>query len=190
MWKEYFKKHAKRKPRKLLVIAVSFCKKRENALDLGSGTLIESKFLIRKGFKKVIAIDSSRDAKVYSKNLSKKIEFKNISFQKYNFPKETFDFINAQYALPFYRKKNFNSFMDKVKNSLKPGGIFVGQFFGNKDGWNDGRQNLVFHTKKQALHFLSSMEILKFIENEKDGETASGKMRHWHVFHFIVRKKK
>jgi hypothetical protein len=32
-------------------------------------------------------------------------------------------------------------------------------------------------------------EIIEFIEEEKEGSTAAGTNKHWHVFHFIVRKK-
>lgn len=190
MWSEYFKKHAKRKPRELLVRAVSFCEHKENALDLGAGTLIESKFLTKKGFKKVVAIDSALEAKIFAKNFkNKKFHFKNISFREFDFPKKKFDLINAQFALPFYGKRGFNSFIKKVRGSLKPKGVFVGQFFGVNDSWNNSNYNLAFHTKKQALDLLFGLKILEFIEEEKEGKTASGNKKHWHVFHFIVQKK-
>lgn len=179
-----------RKPRELLVLAVSFCKNKENALDLGAGTLIESKFLVKKGFKHVLATDSSPEVKIFAKKLkNKKFKFKNISFHKYNFPKNTFNLINAQYALPFYGKRGFKSFIKKITGSLAPKGIFVGQFFGARDSWNNSKSNLAFHTKKQALDLLSGLKILEFIEEEKDGKDASGEQKHWHVFHFIVQEK-
>lgn len=189
-WKQYFKKHTKRKPREQLVRAISFCKNKETALDLGAGTLIESRFLIKKGFKYIVAIDNAPEVKKFAKNFkNKKLGFKNISFQKYTFPKKTFDLINAQFSLPFFGKKNFNSFMKKIAGSLKPKGVFVGQFFGKKDSWNDGRPELIFHTKKQVLSLLSDLKILEFIEKDGDGKTASGKLKHWHIFHVIAQKK-
>ena len=188
-WKEYFKKHIKRKPREQLVRAISFCKNKENALDLGAGTLIESKFLIKKGFKKVIAIDSAPEVEIFAKNFkNKKFIYHDISFQEYDFPKNTFDLINAQFALPFYGKKGFNTFIKKIKNSLKTEGVFVGQFFGEKDSWKKERPEIIFHTKKQALNLLSGFKILEFIEEEKNGKTAAGNPKHWHIFHFIAKK--
>lgn len=190
MWKEYFKKHKNRKPREQLIKAVSFSKNKENALDLGAGTLIESKYLIKKGFKNVLAIDSAPETKIFAKNFkNKKFKYKNISFQDYDFSKNTFDLVNAQYAVPFYGKKGFNSFIKNIIKSLKPKGIFVGQFFGNKDSWKIDKKEIVFHTRKQVLNLLSSCKILEFTEEERDGETASGHKKHWHVFHFIVEKK-
>lgn len=189
-WEQYFKKHAKRKPRKQLIRAISFCKNKENALDLGAGTLIESRFLIKKAFKNVVAVDSAPNAKIFAKSLkNKKFKFKNISFQEYNFPKNTFDLINAQFALPFYGKKGFNNFIKKIIGSLKPKGVFVGQFFGRKDSWNGRKLELVFHTRQQVINLLSGMKILEFTEEEKDGKTASENLKHWHIFHFIAQKK-
>ncbi len=189
MWKSYFKKHKKRKTRELLVQAVSFSKNKENALDLGAGTLIESKYLIKKGFKNVLAIDSAPETKLFARNFkNKKFSYKNIPFLEYDFPKNTFDLVNAQYALPFYGKKEFNSFIKNITKSLKSKGIFVGQFFGNKDSWKIDRKEIVFHTRKQAMSLLSDFKILEFIEEEKEGNTASGKPKHWHVFNFIVEK--
>ncbi len=187
-WKKYFKKRAKRKPKEQLVRAISFCVSKENALDLGSGTMIESKFLARKGFE-VVAIDNSLDVKKYTKNISKKIKFKNISFQEYDYPKNTFDLINAQFSLPFHGKKNFDYFIRKIINSLKPKGIFVGQFFGINDSWNDKKSKLAFHTRQKATKLLGSLDIIEFIEKQGDGKTASGNLKHWHVFHFIAQKR-
>jgi len=195
MWKEYFKKHKKRKPREQLVRAVSFCLNKDKALDLGAGTLIESKFLIKKGFKNVVVIDNAPEVKTYVKNFNnKKLHFKNVSFQEYDFSKNTFDLINSQFSLHFYGEKGFRSFIKSIRSSLKPGGIFVGQFLGVKDSWNEKKKskipkaNSVFHTKKQALSLLSGMKILEFIEEDKDGKTALGIPKHWHVFYFIAQK--
>ncbi len=189
-WKQYFKKQKNRKVREQLIRAVSYCKNKENALDLGAGNLIESKFLIKKEFKNVVAIDNAPEVQTFAKNFkNKKLQFKNISFREYDFPKKNFDLINAQFALPFYGKKEFNKFIKKIKSSLKPKGIFVGQFFGKKDSWNDKKSNLIFHTKQQALNLLSPLKILEFIEEEKDGKTALGELKHWHIFHFIAQKK-
>lgn len=196
MWKKYFKKHLKRKPRRQLVRAFSFCTNKENALDLGAGTLIESKFLIKKGFKNVVAVDNAPEVKKFVKDFNnKKLIYKNISFQEYNFPKNTFDLVNSQFLLHLHGKKGFNTFIKKIKNSLKPNGIFVAQFLGTKDSWKSNPESAtlgasyVFHTKKQALDLLSGLKILEFIEEDKDGETVLGVKKHWHIFYFIAQKK-
>jgi len=79
-WKTYFKKHEKRKPREQTVRAISYCKNKRTALDLGSGNFIESKFLARI-FKHVVAVDGSADTNLYNKKLSTNIEFLNQPFK-------------------------------------------------------------------------------------------------------------
>lgn len=189
-WKNYFKKHLNRETRKQLVKAVHYCVGKHKALDLGSGTFIESKFLLSSGFNTVVAIDNSKESKELAASFSdRKLNFKNISFQEYDFPLNTFDLINAQFSLPFYGKEKFKIFIKKVITSLKSNGIFVGQFFGNKDSWNTSESHLIFHTKEEVLSLLSGFEILEFTEEEKEGLTADQNLKHWHIFHFIAKVK-
>ena len=101
---------------------------------------------------------------------------------------EKYDLISAQYALPFYGPKGFEEFIAKLISSLKVGGVFVGQFFGNRDGWNTPETNLAFQTREEAETLLRDLKIEGFTEEEKDGKTASGENKHWHVFHFIASK--
>ncbi|MCC7436682.1 class I SAM-dependent methyltransferase [Candidatus Nomurabacteria bacterium] len=189
-WKTYFEKHAKRKPREQLVRAVSYCSNKENALDLGAGTLIEAAFLLENGFSHVTAVDSSPESLEFAKHFdSERFKLETIKFDEFKLEPNTYDLVNAQYALPFYGKQNFESFIENIKKSLKIGGVFVGQFFGNRDDWNTKDKNLAFQTKEEVQNFLSDMEVIEFQEEEKEGNTASGNTKHWHLFHFIIRKK-
>lgn len=188
-WKNYYKKHASRKTREQVVRAVALCLVKDHALDLGAGTLIESKFLLKSGFKKVTAVDNSLETKAFAKKFDpKKFSLRISDFRDFNFSKNKYNFINAQYALPFYGPKNFKNFMKKIKDSLKSGGIFTGQLFGINDEWNVQGKEMAFQTKDQALKLLSGLKIIEFKEEEKDGKTASGISKHWHIFHFIAEK--
>lgn len=188
-WDTYYKKHGNRKPRIELVRAIDFCKSKENALDLGSGTFIESLYLLENGFKQVTAVDNSLNAKEFANHInSEKLKFENIPFDQFIFEKEKYDLINAQYALPFYGKENFEQFFDDIKSSLKVGGIFAGQFFGDRDEWNTKNTKMAFQTKEEVEELLKDLEIIEFQEEEKDGTTAAGNQKHWHVFHVIAKK--
>lgn len=99
-----------------------------------------------------------------------------------------FDLISALYALPFYGPKGFGDFIAELVSSLKTGGVFVGQFFGEGDGWNTPDSKLVFQTKDDAEALLKDLDVKEFVEEEKDGTTAAGEAKHWHVFHFIATK--
>ena len=188
-WDTYYKKHSVRQPKPQLLRAITFCMSKDNALDIGAGTLVESKALIEAGFKKVIAIDNSPEAKVFAELLDNTVlDFRTTSFQEFEFPEYSFDLINAQFALPFYGRDGFDIFMKKISDSLGSGGIFVGQLFGVRDAWNAPESSMVFQTKEEALGFFADFEVLEFIEEEKEAPTAAGSLKHWHIFNFIVRK--
>ena len=49
---------------------------------------------------------------------------------------------------------------------------------------------MVFLTKQQVLNlFKESFEIIYFYELEKDGKTALGQTKHWHIYNIIAKKK-
>ena len=49
---------------------------------------------------------------------------------------------------------------------------------------------MVFLSKEQVLElFKNSFEIIEFNEVEKDGKTGLGKMKHWHIYNVIAKKK-
>jgi len=76
-----------------------------------------------------------------------------------------------------------------MKRSLALGGIFAGQLFGTQDEWNTPQRDMTFHSKEEVLKSLSGMEVLHFVEANKEGSLANGLPKHWHVFHIIARKK-
>ena len=45
---------------------------------------------------------------------------------------------------------------------------------------------MVFLTKEQVLELF---EIIEFKEIEKDDKTGLGKIKHWHIYNVIAKKK-
>ncbi len=186
-WLEYYEITKNKPPSKLLVKALSYVNNRGKAIDIGAGALKDAKYLLGEGFN-VTAMDSSElMAREAEKIVSEKFHYFVSSFADFNFPEEEFDIASAMYALPFNAPKDFTAVFSNIKNSLKNGGIFCGQLFGNKDGWNDQKEK-TFHTKEQAKKLLEGMEVLLFEEEENDSTTANGTPKHWHIFHVIARK--
>lgn len=189
IWKEYVEKTEDKPPRPLLVEALRYVDEKENALDLGAGALNDSKHLIEIGFKNVVAVDMDNA----SSEKAKEISFGGFSFVQsryvdFAFPEEKYDLVNAQYALPFNPPDTFNEVLEKIIQSLKKGGVFVGQFFGDRDSWNVRESGKTFHTLDEAKKMLSNLRMVEFREEEMDGKTARGTPKHWHVFHFIAIK--
>ena len=188
-WEEYVEKTKGAKPRPLLVRAVSLVQEKNDALDLGSGALNDVKYLVSQDFKHVTAVDSKPIASEIVKNFPLEIVSYVInSFEEFEFEENKYDLINAQYALPFNPKESFNRVIESIKNSLKPGGVFTGQFFGDRDEWNTKESDMTFVSKEKAENLLSGLKVIEFTEEDREGNTAAGKMKHWHVFHFIAVK--
>ena len=48
---------------------------------------------------------------------------------------------------------------------------------------------MVFLSKEQVLNLFDEFEIIDLQENERDVKTALGKIKHWHTFDVIAKKK-
>ncbi len=188
-WVTYFNQTKDRKPRPLLVEAIEYVNNRNEALDLGSGAFNDVRFLVSECFQHITAVDHKPLAQDIISNFPKDIvDYVICDFIDFNFGKNKFDLINAQYSLPFNQSGDLVKIITSIEESLITGGIFTGQFFGTKDEWNVENSKMNFLTKVEAENLLSKFKIIKFIEEESDAATAAGKMKHWHIFHFIVKK--
>ncbi|CAN5643867.1 class I SAM-dependent methyltransferase [soil metagenome] len=188
-WKEYISKTSMKPPSELLKKAVKETSDKELALDLGPGAFKDTKFLLSSGFKKVIAVDIADEGLEHIKDLiPAKVEFVNTSFDKFRFSDHKFDLINAQFSLPFNSPSTFKVMFENLKSSLKPDGIFAGQFFGIRDKWNNGKNDLTFHTLTEILIMMRGMEIIELKEDEEDRAPVIGDIKHWHVYHIIASK--
>ncbi len=66
----------------------------------------------------------------------------------------------------------------------------MGNFFGLNDSWTKIKEQMVFLSKEQVLDlFKGFFEIIQFNEIEKDGKTGLGKIKHWHIYNIIAKKK-
>lgn len=185
-WETFYKNTEGRPPRKELVEGVEFVAHKDKALDLGAGALQDSEYLLEQGFKEVVAVDS--EPSIQGRLHDERLQIVISSFEDFNFPTDSFDVVNAQYSLPFTHPQHFERVFAAVKNSLKKEGVFVGQLFGDRDEWNQ-TENMTFLTKEEVAHFIEGMEVIKFSEEERDGKTAAGKDKHWHIFNLILRKR-
>ncbi|MBR3132972.1 MAG: hypothetical protein IKG42_02685 [Clostridia bacterium] len=68
-------------------------------------------------------------------------------------------------------------------------GYFVGNFFGLNDSWAKIKDKMVFLSKEQVIKLFEKFDILYFEEIERDGKTGFGKMKHWHTYEIIAKKK-
>jgi SAM-dependent methyltransferase len=97
------------------------------------------------------------------------------------------DLVYAGLSLPFCNPHEFDEVWARITTAVRPGGLFVGHFFGPHDTWA-GTPDMTFHTRAEAEELFAEFEILGLREQDEDGEALSGP-KHWHVFHVIARKR-
>jgi tellurite methyltransferase len=97
------------------------------------------------------------------------------------------DLVNSSFALPFCRPEAFPSLWSRIVASLRPGGRFCGQLFGDRDGWSD-EDEMTFLRRASLDELLDGLDVERLDEVEEDGPTAIGDAKHWHLYHVVVRK--
>lgn len=185
-WENFYKLTKNKPPWPLLVEAVNLLSQRKDALDLGCGAGRDTRFLLEEGFR-VIAVDSDPHAVALMTSFSQDyLRVVQSSFETFDF--ETYDLVNAHFALPFLSEEYFHVVFARIKEALHAGGLFVGQFFGVNDEWNTPENQMTFLTREQAEEELRGLKTHVFREEDIDSHVADGTPKHWHVFHIIAQK--
>lgn len=185
-WENFYKITKDRPHWPLLEQAVSLLTHREKALDLGCGAGRDTRYLLEQGFY-VTAVDSNPHAIALLADLPQDhLRTVQASFDDFEF--ETYDLVNAHFALPFLLEERFHEVFARVKCALNAGGIFVGQFFGVNDQWNTPENHMTFFTREQAEDELRGLKVVEFREEDVDSHVADGTPKHWHVFHIIAQE--
>jgi tellurite methyltransferase len=159
------------------------------AVDLGCGEGRDTVELLRGGWR-VLAIDG--EAEAIRRLLERPdinhqfLETRVVLFQDVVLP-ESVDLVNASFSLPFCPPKSFPRLWEKIISSLRSGGRFCGQLFGNRDSWAI-YTSMNHHTRQQVEMLLQPFEIEMLHEEEHPGKTAIGEEKYWHIFHIVARK--
>lgn len=162
-----------------------------NALDLGCGVGQGVVHLVEKGFT-VTTVDAEVEALKHLKDrLPADASVKLIHSNFEDFGSQlpglgTFDVVVAHFSLFFLPPDEFAKFWPLVVNAVKPGGLLSTQLLGVNDDWTERGYSV--HTSEQVEDLMEPFEVLVQEEVERDGETALGTKKHWHVFHIVARK--
>lgn len=193
-WSDYYKFVAGRSPRETLIAALNYFEaepslvKRQFTVDLGCGEGRDTVELLRRGWY-VLAIDKQPEA--FQHLLSRTdlqatdhLEIRLARFEETNWPEA--DLINASNSLPFCPPESFPVLWEQIVQSIRPGGRFAGQFFGEREALAR-YPTLTHHTIKQIETLFHFFEIEYFKEVEHDKQTPFG-YKHCHLFHVVARK--
>jgi SAM-dependent methyltransferase len=165
--------------------------RRRLAVDLACGEGRDAVELLKRGWR-VIAIDAEAQAlDILSRRLdvdeALNVQMVVASFAQATWPRGI-DLLNASYALPFCAPEHFDSLWSRIVSSIKPGGRFAGQFFGERDSWVSLPEQ-THHTRSQVERLFDAFLVESFKEVENDEPTSIGLPKHWHLFHIVARKR-
>lgn len=194
-WPGYFRAVLGKPPRETLMKALELFEAEgrapEAAIDLACGEGRDTLELLRRGWH-VEAIEEHPDGfelllpRVPAEHRSR-LTTRAASFRGLTLP--SVDLLNVSFALPFCEPADFPALWDTIVKSIKPGGRFAGQFFGNRDSWAT-MPDRTHHTREQVEELFEGFEFEMLNEEERDSAAVTtGEPKHWHVFHIVARKR-
>jgi len=159
------------------------------AVDLAAGEGRDSLELLSRNWR-VLATDNHPEAfrliwERVPEVLKPQLTTLNVNFSDMNFPEN--DLVNASFALPFCEPHHFEQLWNKIVASIRPGGRFAGQFFGDRDTWAS-IPNRSHHSKEEVLKLLEGFSIEMMREEERDDPPELRKPKHWQIFHIVAKK--
>jgi SAM-dependent methyltransferase len=167
------------------------------AVDLGCGQGHETLELLRAGFR-VLAVDAYVEAVDATRiraeragaagGLSTRVE----RIERLDLEPGRYGLVHARFALPFVPAAEFPRLWANLRAALAPGGVLACQLFGPDDGFvHDGSfdpRELNVHPAAEVDALVAGLETLHREEVNRDGVTATGSPKHWHVHHLVVRR--
>ncbi len=191
-WRDYYARMTGRPPRRTLLAALERFgddPRRRDAVDLGCGEGRDTIELLRRGWS-VLAIDAEPaaiEALRARPDLppGARLETRIARFEAAPWPEV--DLVNASFSLPLCPFESFARVWARIRATLRPGGRFAGQLFGDRDGWRE-RPGITFHDRAAVTHLLADYVVEMLEEEESDGVTPYGKAKHWHLFHIVARQ--
>jgi trans-aconitate methyltransferase len=167
-------------------VAAQFMPETGDAIDLGCGAGNATLWLLARGYR-VTAVDSDADAIAALATrvpADAPLELVHRTFEELAFERR-YAVACALYSLFYLAPAAHAAFWSRLVEALAPGGVFVGQLLGERDDWRGDGTTFSRDTIEGEL---DDLEILGCHEEERDGPTALGEIKHWHVFHVIARK--
>jgi SAM-dependent methyltransferase len=187
-WDAYFRAMADMPVHPLLQAAESHLTGGQ-ALDVGCGAGQAARFLAERGYD-VTAIDLDPRAIDLTRQRCEGLPVTVVPGDIRDVSLLPVDLIHCGFVLFFLTRDDVARLMDRFHEILRPGGLFIGQFLGPQDTWAQGATPLLSHSKSEVDDLLADWEVVHLEEVERDGATAWGEAKHWHVTHVIAREER
>ena len=196
-WLQFYKNTEHVGSRRLLLEALDHVGPRIHqpglAVDLGCGGGQATQALNARTAWGVHAIDQDPSAERFLTQrfplgLPPSVNFQQAHFALCHLPIGQVDFLWAGLSLPYLPQDEIGPVWQKINDALASGGIFAGDFFGPKHGYQ-GRIDMNFHTPDQMHALLADLHIIKCERITQPCPFTSGKIITMDSFHVIAQKR-
>jgi len=161
------------------------------AVDLGCGEGRDTRELLTRGWR-VVAIDGHPEAlrllrEQLPAGVEGRVETGLGAFHEVEWPTGV-DLLNASFSLPFCPPEHFAAVWERIVSSIRSGGRFAGQFFGDQDDWASipGRSH---QSREEVERMLAPFEVEELREDSKQEGPEVERPKRWHVFHVVAKKR-
>jgi trans-aconitate methyltransferase len=156
------------------------------AIDLGCGSGVETRALVAAGWH-VTAVDTDASMPARLADLVDTGDATTVVGDLRALELGRYALVHSSLTLPFLPLTDFAFVWERVRRSLLPGGWLGVDLFGVRDDWNTTPE-LNFHPRAGIDQLLAGLDALEVVEEERDGPSFGGAVKHWHVFHVLARR--
>jgi SAM-dependent methyltransferase len=185
-WEDYFASTRGLPPHPIYREMEPYLPASGTALELGCGVGTGARWLAARGLR-VRAVDALPEAIAEARAfpVPEGLSYECGYMQALNLPEAAYDLVVAGFCLFFLTRPELTEFWPRLVASIRPGGLFAGQFLGERDDW---ARDYTAQTRGELDAMLAPFEALHLEEAERDGKTSLGTPKHWHVFHVVARR--
>lgn len=160
------------------------------AVDLACGEGRDTLELLRRGWN-VLAIEPMAEGLAMLREQTPAEHALSLTTQQADFASARWstgiDLLNCSFSLPFCPAEQFDDLWARIAGSIRTGGRFAGQFFGDRDSWGRcGRT--IMHSRTRLNELFEAFTFEELREDEKD-DLDGLTPKHWHVFHVVARRR-
>lgn len=191
IWRSYYQKALSRPHLKRTEFALQLNESTTRvAIDCGCGTGSDVEYLAQSGYQ-VYGFDINQDSvMICQKRFEGKslVEISQSSFESFDYPKASVVLANS--SLFFAQPELFASTWQNIETCLEVGGIFAGDFMGERDSWASNHHSSTTPLSEQQVFALfDNFEIVRFFERDERAPTSLGVMKHWHTYSVVAIKR-
>ncbi len=175
-------------PNQLVLEAVKLVCGGTRALDVGAGSLCDTRLLLSAGLD-VDAVDIDRFAFECASQINHpKLQVFCADIRHLELAANVYSLIVAIHVLPFIPRDQLPAVCAKLVASLDVDGAICATFFGPRDEWALIRPRMSFVTSEEVASLFSHLSLIVCQESEYRGYDVHGNTKQWHVIRVIFRK--